>query len=215
MISHQQILNQLSWRYAVKKFDPSRKIGFQDWRILTESMRLAPSSYGLQPWKFVVVQNLELRQKLRIASRDQSQVSDCSHFLVICFRRNVTEEYVQKHISRMAQVRGVPLESLTAYANGAVASLIQGPRAKTISAWAQRQTYIAMGFLMMTAGLLEIDTCPMEGLDPLAYEEILGLQHSEYGVIAAVAVGYRSPDDKYANSKKVRFAAEQIFEVRS
>jgi len=214
VISNQQILNQLHWRYATKKFDANRKISFQDWQTLSESLRLAPSSYGLQPWKFIVVQDPELRKRLQAVSRDQSQVSDCSHFVVFCFQKAVTDTSIQKHLQRISNERGVTLESLKEYAKGMVSSLMEGPRAKTISFWAQRQSYIAMGFLMMTAGLLEIDTCPMEGLDPLAYEEILGLKNSEFGVVAAVAIGYRSAGDKYAKNKKVRFATEQIIEFR-
>lgn len=214
MISHHQILNQLNWRYATKRFDPKRKISFQDWQTLSESLRLAPSSYGLQPWKYILVQTPELRQRLQAVSRNQSQVTECSHFVVICFQKYLTEKYIQKHISNIAETRNVSLESLSEYQKGAINSLIHGPRAKSIGFWAQRQAYIGMGFLMMTASLLEIDTCPMEGIEPTAYEEILGLQGSEYGVVAAVAIGYRSADDKYSKTKKVRFSHDQIFEKK-
>ncbi len=214
MLSHQQISNQLNWRYATKRFDPSRKITFRDWQLLADSLRLAPSSYGLQPWKFILVQTPELRQKLQTVSRNQTQVTDCSHYVVICFRRSLDENDIQKHISNIANVRNVSLDSLSEYKKGAITSLIHGPRAKSLDSWAQRQAYIAMGFLMMNAALMEIDTCPMEGIDPTAYEELLGLQGSPYGVVAAVAIGYRSPDDKYAQLKKVRFSHDQVFKTK-
>ena len=214
MISHRQILNQLHWRYAAKRFDPQRKISFQDWQVLSESLRLAPSSYGLQPWKFILVQNPELRQKLQAVSRNQAQVTECSHFVVICYRKSLTEADVQKHISNIAITRNVTLDSLSEYQKGTVNSLINGPRSKSIGFWAQRQAYIAMGFLMMNAAHLEIDTCPMEGIETAAYETLLGMQNSEYGVVAAVAIGYRHPEDKYSQTKKVRFSENQVFETK-
>jgi nitroreductase len=212
-MNNETILKQLNWRYAVKKMDPSKKISDSDWNTLAESLRLAPSSYGLQPWKFFVVQNLGLRKQLREASWNQSQVEDCSHMVVFATRPDLSEADIQKYIDQMVKIRGVTPESLDGYKNAMIGDLIKGPRHETIKWWAQRQSYIAMGFLMQTAALLNIDTCPLEGLDPAAYDRILGLQKAGYATVAAVACGYRHADDKYQSAKKVRFDSKDVIEI--
>ena len=212
-MNEQMILESLKWRYAVKKFDSQKKIPSAQWQILMESMQLAPSSYGLQPWKFVVVENAELRSALRKVSRDQSQVTDCSHFVVFQAVEKISFKEVDDYISRMSEVRGVSMESLAAYRQGMVDTLINGPRARTIESWAQRQSYLPMGFAMQTAAQLKIDSCPMEGLQPLEYDRILKASPN-YKTIAALALGYRDASDKYALLKKVRFPLDKIFEFK-
>lgn len=212
-MSEQTILEALNWRYAVKKFDSQKKIPGEQWGILMESMRLAPSSYGLQPWKFVLVENTELRLALRKVSRDQSQVTDCSHFVVFQALEKLTSKEVDDHLSRVAEVREVPVESLEAYRQGMIETLIEGPRGKTIEFWAQRQAYLPMGFAMHAAALLHIDTCPMEGLQAAEYDRILS-PAPNYKTIAALAFGYRDVSDKYSHLKKVRFPLGQIFETK-
>ncbi len=213
-ISEEQILSALNWRYAAKQFDTEKKISADDWKVLAESLRLTPSSYGLQPWKFIVVQDPATRKQLREKSWNQSQVTDCSHFVVLTHRTEVKESDIQKFIDKIIQVRGVTAESLEAYKQGMTGDLVRGPRSQTIIHWAERQTYIAMGFLMETAALMKIDTCPMEGIDPASYDEILGLKFSGYKTIAAVACGYRGAKDPLQQAKKVRFDVQDIFEYR-
>lgn len=204
-MNHEYVLKQLSWRYAVKKFDPSKKISAKDWEVLEESLRLSPSSYGLQPWKFIVVQNRDTLKQLTSLSWGQSQVEDCSHYVVITSKIKLDEELIDKHISKTAEVRGLDPKLLAGFKRVMVGDLLNGPRSETIFHWAQRQAYIAMGFLMETAAFLEIDTCPIEGLDPKGYDKVLNLEGTGYGTIASVACGYRHTDDKYQNIKKVRF----------
>jgi nitroreductase len=206
----ESLLSTLNWRYAVKRFDPSRKIESGPWNALEQSLLLAPSSYGLQPWRFFVVENPGVREQLRAASWNQSQVTDASHYVVIAARDSVTAEDLDRHLRRVAEVRAVPVESLAGYRAGMMGDLVEGPRSAIAVSWAQRQTYIAMGFVMLAAADLRIDTCPMEGLDPSKYDEILGLSGSGYKTVAGVALGYRHPEDKYALAKKVRFAADEV-----
>lgn len=213
-VSREDILDQMQWRYAVKKFDPTRKVSEEDWRAMEEVLRLAPSSYGLQPWKFIIVRDPGLRASLRKASWNQSQTTDASHFVVFLYHRAVDEAWVRKNMDITETVRGLPKGTLDKYHDLVCGDVVRGPRAKTIDAWAQRQTYIAMGMLMETAALLAIDTCPMEGLDPAEYDRILGLETGEWGTVAACAVGYRAADDKLQHAKKVRFTREEIFEDR-
>jgi nitroreductase len=209
-MNHSDIKEALKWRYATKKFDASKKIPAADWKVLAESLQMAPSSYGLQPWQFLVVENPELREKLKAASWNQSQVTDSSHYVVLVYKEKLDTEHIQKHINNVADARGVSHESLDGFKNMMVENLVNGPRAQTIDVWAQRQTYIAMGFLMETAALMKIDACPMEGLDPAAYDKILGLEGSGWKTVATVALGYRSADDAYQNLKKVRFNDEHV-----
>ncbi|MFS4457813.1 NAD(P)H-dependent oxidoreductase [Bdellovibrio sp. HCB2-146] len=211
-MTHQSIKEALEWRYAVKQFDKTKKITDQDWQSLTESLKLAPSSYGLQPWKFLVIENTEVREKLRAVSWNQSQVTDSSRYVVFTYKEKLDVDFVDNYLKRISQVRNVPVESLTGFRDMMIENLIKGPRSQTIDAWAQRQSYIAMGFLMETAALLKIDACPMEGLDTNAYDEILGLKGTGWKTGATVALGYRHPEDKYQLNKKVRFEDEALFE---
>ncbi len=209
-----EILKALNWRYATKAFDTNKKISNEDWSVITESIRLAASSFGLQPWKFILVENKDLRAQLREVSWGQAQVTDSSHYLVLASLNKMDEAYVEKFVSSIAEQRGVEREGLNAYYEVIKGNLIDGPRSKTIESWAQRQTYIAMGNAMLTAALQQIDTCALEGFDPSAYDKLLGLEGTDYNAVAAIAFGYRTADDKYQDLKKVRFENNEIFETR-
>jgi len=209
-MNREELLEALNWRYATKKFDPTRRISNADWEALEESLRLAPSSYGLQPWRFYVVQNSQVRQQLRVASWNQSQVTDASHYVVIAFQESVGEADIRKFIETTAMIRGADVASLERYRKVIEGDLLTGTRSKEISTWSQRQTYIAMGFVMLAAALLKIDSCPMEGIEADEYDRILGLAGSGFKTVAGVALGYRHAEDKYALSKKVRYPASEI-----
>lgn len=209
-IQPQEILEKLQWRYAVKKFDPSKKISEADWFVLEESLRLAPSSYGLQPWKFIVVQDPKIRAALTPVSWNQTQVEDCSHYVVLATLTKIEVAYVEKFVAKIAQVRELDVASLENYKNLMVSDLVNGPRSAIVQWWSQRQSYIAMGMLMETAALLDIDACPLEGIEPVAYDRILQLEGSGYAAVAAVALGYRSLEDKYQLLKKVRFDRDEV-----
>lgn len=201
----------LQWRYATKKFDPTKKISEQDQKTLWDSLVQTPTSYGLQMMKFLIVQNPEVREKLKAASWNQSQVTDCSHYVVFLARDSVTEQDVQKLIDRMAAVRGIPKDTLTGYRNMMMGNLVNTPRTDATE-WNKKQTYIAMGFLLETAALLKIDSVPMEGLDPKAYDKILGLEGSGYTTAMTVALGYRASDDQYQHAKKVRYPEKDLIQ---
>ncbi|MBL7543119.1 MAG: NAD(P)H-dependent oxidoreductase [Bdellovibrionaceae bacterium] len=209
-MNHDFVLKQLTWRYAVKKFDSSKKISATDWQILEESLRLSPSSYGLQPWKFIVVHNKEILKQLTSLSWGQSQVEDCSHYIVFTTKVQLDEEHIDRHVAKTAEIREIDVKNLAGYKRVMVGDLLNGPRSETIFHWAQRQAYIAMGFLMQTAAMMQIDSCPLEGLDPKGYDKVLGLENTGFGTVAAVACGYRHLDDKYQNIKKVRFDKKDI-----
>ncbi len=208
------LLQQLNWRYATKKFDPAKKISPADWAVIEKALVLTPSSYGLQPWKFMVVTDPALKAKLRPASWNQSQVEDCSHLVVFTAKQDITEADVDRFVARIAEVRGVAIESLAGYKGYMVGDLVKGPRHAVIQEWAARQTYIAMGNLLTSAALLGVDACPFEGIEPAKYDEILGLEGTGYTTISACPLGYRAADDKYAATPKVRFEAKDVVEHR-
>jgi nitroreductase len=204
------VIERLKWRYAVKKFDATRKVSDADWKVLEQALVLAPSSYGLQPFKFLVIDSPKVRKQLTPAAWGQSQVEACSHYVVFAAKRKITEADVERFVARTASVRGAPVASLKGYQDMMVGDLVKGPRAAWIDQWSARQAYIALGTLMTTAAALGIDTCPMEGFVPDQFDEILGLTKGDYRSVVSCAVGYRSTEDGYGKLAKVRFPVEDL-----
>lgn len=207
-----ELVQSLKWRYAVKRFDPSKKIAAETWKALEDALILTPSSYGLQPWKFLVITNQALREKLVPHSWNQKQVADCSHLVAILTKTKIDTADIDAWIARLAEVRGGTPEQLAGYRQIMLSDLIEGPRAQYAADWAARQAYIALGNLMTSAALLSIDTCPMEGFVPAKYDEILGIQHSEWTTTVLCPCGYRSSDDKNSKMIKVRFDSKKLIE---
>lgn len=208
--SPQQLIDALEWRYATKKFDPHRIVAPETWHALEQALVLTASSIGLQPWKFVVVTDAAVKAQLVPASYRQAQVADCSHFVVFAVRRNLGADHVDRHIARMIEVRGVAPESLVKFRAMTMGNLDKARAAGTLDTWQAHQIYIALGQFMAAAAVLGVDTCPMEGIEPAKYDEILGLAGTEFSTVVACAAGYRLPDDKYAVAKKVRFRTEDV-----
>ena len=209
-INRSQLIDQLNWRYATKQFDPSKKISAQDWAALEEALVLTPSSIGLQPWAFLVVNDPEVRAKLLLASYGQPQVVDASHLVVFATKANYAEADVDAHIRQAAKIRGVPVEALDGLRTMAVRSVVQGMDETARRNWATNQTYIALGNLVTSAALLGIDAAPMEGFERHRYDDILGLKVRGLTASVIAALGYRKADDKYATAPKVRFPREEV-----
>ncbi len=210
-IQPEHLIAQLNWRYATKQFDPARKISDRDWTALKQALLLTPSSFGLQPWTFIVVKDPAMRARLQAASWGQPQIVDASHLVVFTSRSNLGEADLDAHVKRSAEVRGIAVEELAGLRAMLAGSLISGMEASGRAAWARNQVYIALGNLLTAAAMLGIDACPMEGIDRAQYDSILGL--SEKGLASAMvaALGYRSAADKYAAAPKVRFPKEKVF----
>ena len=203
-------LEALNWRYATKKFDPARTLSAQQLEELLEAVRLSPSSYGLQPYKILVVSDPELRLRLRPAAWNQSQVTQASHLLVFAHRTDFGPELIDSYLEEVSQTRGASLESLQPYADFMKSKLLGLP-AREKADWSARQAYIALGTLLSAAAQAEIDTCAIEGFDPVQVNQILGLdsQHLSAGVMAAV--GFRSEEDATQYHKKVRRSHDALF----
>jgi len=210
VVSTEQVIQQLYWRYATKKFDPTKKIPDDVWQVLEQCLVLTPSSFGLQPWKFFVVNNPDLRQKLVEHSWGQTQVVEASHLVVLAIQKNIEGGDVDRYLNRMAEVREVPVESLQGFGKMVKGFLETPPYPLNLDEWAARQVYIALGQLMTCAAMLGIDTCPMEGFNPTKYDELLGLTNQNYSSVVVCPVGYRAEDDKYATMPKVRYDHNQV-----
>ena len=213
-IAPETLLEALQWRYATKLFDPERIIPDPIWSALEQTLVLTPSSYGLQPWKFLVIQDSALRQELRPHSWNQSQITDCSHLVVLLSQRSIETADAERLIQATAEARAVEPSSLDGYRKMIQIDLIDGPRRQIIERWSSNQVYIALGNLMTAAALLSIDTCAIEGFSPPDYDRILQLEDSQYRTSVVCACGYRSTADKYASLAKVRYAASDLIEHR-
>ena len=210
-VTPETVVEQLRWRYATKKFDPARTIPPATWAALEQALVLTPSSYGLQPWKFFVVTDPAVKAQLPAHSWGQRQPQDCSHMVVLAIRANVGEADIDRYVARVSEVRGQPVEALARFKQTMVGSLTNPPF--DINDWAARQVYIALGQFMACAAVLGVDTCPMEGIDPAKYDEVLGIAAQGYQTVVACPAGYRAADDKYAQAPKVRFKTEDVIQV--
>lgn len=200
------IVKSLQWRYATKKFDPNKKLDESTYQKLEEALRLSASSFGLQPWKFVVVTDPEIKKQLPAHSWGQTQAQDCSHLVVICRLDEMTEQHIDHYLETIATKRGVTRESLKSYSE-MMKGFLQNPADK--AQWMVKQCYIALGTLLTAAATLGVDTCPMEGFDAAAYDRILGLEKKGCRSVVLCPLGYRADDDKYAAAAKVRFDADE------
>jgi len=207
-----ELLNGLKWRYATKKFDPNRKIKNEELELLKEAVQLSASSYGLQLYKVLIVENPEIREKLKKAAFGQSQLTDASHVFIFCNYTNPKDEDVDKFVNLTATARNQTVESLEAHSNGMKQSIKSLPK-DAAKNWTAKQTYIALGTLLAAASELRIDACPMEGFKPEEFNKILGLEEKGLNAAVMATVGYRSVDDKYQHNAKVRKPMEELFEI--
>lgn len=205
-------LAALNWRYACKKFDPAKKIPADTWAALEQSLLLSPSSYGLQPWKFFVVENPTLREQLLPHSWGQRQVVDADKLVVFAVKKEMTAADADRLIARTSQVREVHVDTLAGYHKMVAGSLTRTP-AEQVDVWMSRQVFIALGVFLTTAAMLGVDTCPMEGFVPEKYDEVLGLGAKGYASRVVATAGYRAADDAYGSAKKVRFELAEVVET--
>ena len=204
------VLEHRTWRYATKKFDASKKVSEQDLETLLEATRLSASSYGLQPYHVFVVTDPEIREKLKPVSWGQSQITDASHLIIFANVVDFGEELVDAYVQNASTTRNIPTESLKGYADFMKSKLLELP-AETKNNWTTKQAYIAFSNMMQAAAELKIDTCPMEGFEHGAYNEILGLTEKDLNAAVVLAIGYRSEEDGTQHLAKVRKSREELF----
>ena len=203
------LLNALRWRYAVKKFDPTKRIPDATWDALEESLVLTASSYGLQPWRFVVVDDPALRTKLQPASWNQAQITQAHRLVVFAGRKDFGTADIARFVARTAEVRGMPVEALSKFRD-MMAKDLTNRTAAAREAWVNHQVYIALGGFLTAAAALGVDACPMEGIDPAQYDRLLGLPEAGYATVVAATAGYRAADDRAAAIPKIRFCRPEV-----
>lgn len=202
-------LEALSRRYSVKKFN-AEIIPQETLHNILESGKLSASSLGLQPYKILVVESQEMKQKLIPAFYNPSQISTCSHLIAIISKKSIDESYIQGYFNHISEVRDTPLDKLNLFKN----SINQHINQKTndeIFNWAEKQSYIVLANLMYAAAIENIDTCPMEGFRQNLIEEILNINPEAEKVTVTLALGYRSEEDHFQHMKKVRKPNEKLF----
>ncbi|UAB84492.1 NAD(P)H-dependent oxidoreductase [Zunongwangia sp. SCSIO 43204] len=204
------IIESLKWRYATKKFDATKKISKENLETLLEGVQLSASSYGLQPYQIFVIEDSEIREKLKSAAWNQTQLTDASQVVVFANHKSLDEAYVDNYIKNIAETRDMKVEDLQGMADMIKNSTLQMP-AEMQNEWAQKQCYLALGFLLNTAAELKIDVCPMEGFSAEEFDTILGLQEKGLHTAVIACVGYRSEEDKYQHAAKVRKSTEDLF----
>lgn len=210
-VSTDLLLSALNWRYATKKFNPDHKIPEATWTAIEDSLVLTPSSFGLQPWKFLVIRDPGVRSILAGESWNQPQVTESSHYVVLTARADLTPSDIDAWLARMNEVQGSTPEAV-APLKGMIEGFAQAMSHEARHTWNVRQAYIALGQLMTSAALLGIDACPMEGISATGYDHILGLEGSGYATAVACALGYRADDDKYAAIPKARFDKSRVIQ---
>lgn len=199
-----------NWRYAAKKYDATRKISTSDLNTLKEAIRLSVSSYGLQPYKVIVVESLQLREQLKSAAYGQTPITDASHLFIFANDVSVDDKSVDEYMQNISETRKISLDSLDGFSKmikGQVANLSNEAKKN----WTSKQTYIALGNLLAAAAELKIDATPMEGFNAASFNEILGLDKLGLNASVIATVGYRHPDDDLQHYKKVRKSQEELF----
>jgi len=204
------LLKNLKWRYATKKFDSTKIVSDENIETIKQVVQLSPSSYGLQLYKVLIIKNKEIREKLKAVSWEQPQVTDASHLIVFCNYTEISEKHIDSFLIRTAKTQKKKEDSLKGYGTHIKANISQKTK-KEQNEWTAKQTYLALGNLLISCAKLKIDATPMEGFEPEKYNEILGL--SKQGLHASVIapIGYRSDEDKTQYNPKIRKPLNDLF----
>jgi nitroreductase len=203
-------IKNANWRYATKKFDATKKVSDADLQTLKEAIRLSASSYGLQPYQVILVENPELRAQLQPAAWGQAQIVDASHVLVFANVTNIGDAEIDAYLNNMAETRGLPLDALQGYGDFMKSKISTLP-VEQRNIWTSKQTYIALGNLLNAAAELNIDVTPMEGFEPEKVNEILGLNERGLHASLIAPIGYRHADDATQSYAKVRKSEQELF----
>jgi nitroreductase len=206
------IIEKLNKRYATKKFS-NQKLSADKLNTIIEALTLTPSSMGLQPWKFILVENSELRQKLFLHSHKQSQVVDASHLIVLCRYNDIDHEHIEKYAQSIADKRNVDRSSLDGYVKSSLNLIMKMSTEEKIT-WMEKQLYIALGNLLTVCAIEDVDACPMEGFVNSEYDRELGLSKLGLKSVLACPIGYRDDNDKYAHLAKVRFEKDHLIVLK-
>jgi nitroreductase len=205
------IIESLNWRYAVKSFDPNRKLSADQVERIKDGLQLTPTSMGLQLMQFVIIENQDLQNQIVPFTYNQKQVADCSHLLILCRKTHVQEEDIITFVERTGEVRKLDNQNPTLqnYEKMLRNSLsLSSEQQKT---WMENQVYIALGNLLTICAAEKIDSCPMEGFDRARLDDFLRLPEKNLNTVVMCPIGYRSKEDKYSAINKVRRLKGDLF----
>lgn len=205
-----EIIEALNWRYATKKFDPSKKIKEEDLEILKESVRLTATSYGLQAFQVKIISDQETKNKILSACNNQAQIVTAHHLFLLCNYTKVLDQDLEDYANRIGRTRSTDQEKLVSFKNY-IKNSLDKLSPDQLATWTSKQTYIALGTLLTTAAELKIDSCPMEGFKNEELNHLLGLNEKNLNVSSIVALGYRSNEDQNQYMKKVRKSKQELF----
>ncbi|MDO6516936.1 nitroreductase family protein [Zobellia uliginosa] len=206
-------IKNLEWRYAVKKFDSEKILPQEKIERLKQAFNLTATSYGLQPITLVVIRNKELQKELVEHSFGQQQVVQASHVLVICIQSDIDEAYISRYFEQIKKIRGTSPDILDPFKKALVADFSK-KEVHEIEQWSKNQAYLALGNLLTICAMEKIDSCPMEGFVPSAYDTVLNLKEKGLTSVLVLPVGYRADDDMFSEFKKVRKNIEEsIIEI--
>lgn len=203
------IIEQLKWRYATKKFDSSKKLSEEKLTVLKDAFNLTATSYGLQPLKMLVVSNDEVKKKLVPFTMDQPQVSSASHVLVLCTETQMNTKYIKDNFKLVEETRKTPRAVLEPFETFLIDEFSEKSK-ETINTWMAKQAYLAMGNLLTVCALENIDSCPIEGFEPEKYDELFELKEKGLQSVLVLAVGHRAEDDFFATLEKVRRGVDEV-----
>jgi nitroreductase len=206
-----KLIENLKWRYATKKYDTTKKVSEDDLQQIKEAIRLSPSSYGLQAFKILDIKDKDIREKLKLASYWQPQITEASHLLVFCGYADVNDGHIDEYLNLKADTQGFDVELLKEFRNF-MKVFIEG-RKSGKQVWTAKQTYIALSNAIAACAELKIDSTPMEGFEAEKYNEILGLSSKGLKADVLLAIGYRSDEDKTQYDIKIRKPLESLFEI--
>ena len=206
------VIDQYKWRYATKKFDAKKKISDSNIELIKESISLAPTSYGLQLFKVIIVENQEIKNELKKASYNQSQISDASHIFVFCNSTKIIGDDIDTYIKNKSSIQNKPISEISGYGDFLKTTLLKKEH-KKVSIWTANQVYIALSHLMTFCPSIGIDSCPVEGFDSYKYNKILNLNNRNLNSTVVAAVGYRSNKDSSQYEKKIRKSNDELFET--
>lgn len=202
------VIDALNWRYATKKFS-DKKVSPEIVHKLLQATRLSASSYGLQPYKLIVVESPEIKQKLLSFSYGQQQVVDSSHLVVFAADTNVGNTTVDRYIQKHSEVVNKPVAELQRFSEHMKSALAsKTPQEK--QQWSCQQAYIALGNFLTCAALMQIDSCPMGGFDAAGYDSVLALSEKSLTTAVICPIGYRDDTDGQLTQPKVRFDFEEM-----
>ena len=209
-MSNSNYIERLNFRYATKKFNPSKEINNEQIEELKKAIQLTASSYGLQPYEVLIIKDKELREKLKSVSYNQSQITDASHLVVFCAKTQIDESYLESFINNISKTRNIPVEDLQGMHDAISGSVLQFDQ-KTQQQWSEKQAYIALGNMLSAVAHFGYDACPMEGFENVKYNEILELEEKDLHATVIAPIGYRSEDDNLQHMAKVRKPQNELF----